>query len=519
MSNRSGGRLTAFLRGLCIIAPALLGACATVDYDFPKAESHAITDTSSTTLGAELAPLVAAHPGQSGFQLQPDGIEALASRLVLAGQAEESIDVQYYLITDDMVGFLFLGSLVKAADRGVRVRLLLDDILTQGYDTGMAALDSHPNIQIRIFNPWKSRGLRALDIGSYSTLNRRMHNKSFTVDNSITVIGGRNIADEYFGAAKDVNFGDIDVLGIGPVVQEVSDMFDQYWNSEKAMPVPAFADMPDDPDQALKQLRKRLEDTEQSARESRYGAAVIADADKFINATEDMLAWAPYRLAVDSPDKAEKKLAAEAAKITDTLAEVVAEAEHELTVISPYFVPRKSGVEYFQTLVDRGLDVTVITNSLAANNHGIVHSGYMGYRKKLLKMGVKLYEVKVTASIEGVERGGSGAELATLHTKAFIVDREMLFVGSFNWDPRSVDINTELGVVIESPEIAGATAAQVDASLATKVYQVELDERGKLQWVDRSGQELRILTKEPDTTWWRRTKAQLGRWLPIHSQL
>jgi putative cardiolipin synthase len=231
------------------------------------------------------------------------------------------------------------------------------------------------------------------------------------------------------------------------------------------------------------------------------------------------LTWATYELAYDSPDKANKKTAQDAEKITTKLAAVVDQAQDELLIISPYFVPLKSGEKYFQKLIDRGLKVTVITNSLAANNHGIVHSGYMGSRKALLKMGVDLREVKVTAEVTGVDRGGSGAALSTLHTKAFIVDRQHLFVGSFNWDPRSVDINTELGVIINSPEMAGSATDSIWQILHRRAYQVVLNDAGNLRWLDNSGDETIVLDKEPDTSWWRRTTAQMGRILPVRGQL
>jgi len=508
-------------RYIAIFSAMLLGACATVDFDYPKEESHALVpaETSETFLGKLIVPAAAEHPGESGFYLQFDGIDALAGRFVLARYAEKTIDAQYYLITSDKVGMLFIGALLQAADRGVRVRLLLDDIQTQGYDAGMAALDSHPNFEVRIFNPWASRSARFMDAFSFSRINRRMHNKSFTIDNQITVIGGRNIADEYFGAREDVNFGDVDVLCIGPVVQDVSAMFDKYWNSEKAAPVPAFAKMPDDPAAALEQLRVRLKEVLEGAVDTKYGEAVKADIERYIDGKGVIFTWAPYTLAYDSPDKADKKLAKDAKKITTKLAEVIAEADKELIIISPYFVPRKSGVAYFQSLIDRGLDVTVLTNSLAANNHGIVHSGYMGYRKPLLKMGVRIFETMVTATPTGVERGGSGAELATLHTKAFMVDRKKLFVGSFNWDPRSVNINTELGVIIESEYMGERVGEIIDEALPSRTYEVVLNENGNLRWIDNSGDEPVILTKEPDASWWRRTKAQMGRILPMRSQL
>lgn len=521
MPKVSASKILSSARYIIIFYVALLSGCATVDFDYPKEESYALTlaETNETRLGKNISLEAAKHPGESGFYLQFDGIDALAGRFVLAKFAEKSIDAQYYLITNDKVGLLFIGSLLQAADRGVRVRLLLDDIQTQGYDAGMAALDSHPNFEIRIFNPWASRSARFMDAFSFSRINRRMHNKSFTIDNHITVIGGRNIADEYFGAREDVNFGDVDVLSIGPVVQDVSAMFDTYWNSEKAAPVPAFAKMPDDPAAALEQLRARIAEILVDAKDSQYGEAIMADMQSYVDGKGDVLTWAPYTLAYDSPDKADKKLAEDATKITTTLAEVVAKADEELIIISPYFVPRKSGVAYFQSLIDKGLNVTVITNSLAANNHGIVHSGYMGYRKPLLKMGVRIFETKVTATVTGVERGGAGASLATLHTKAFMVDRKHLFVGSFNWDPRSVAINTELGVIIDSESMGEWIGIRIDEALPSGSYEVVLNEDGNLRWIDNSGEEPIILTKEPDTTWWRRTKAQMGRILPIRSQL
>jgi putative cardiolipin synthase len=277
--------------------------------------------------------------------------------------------------------------------------------------------------------------------------------------------------------------------------------------------------MPDDPQEKLIELRARIDAELEKVRDTQYAEAVEAEYQAYLERDASVLTWAPYELAYDSPDKAQKDLAEGADSIVTTLAAAVDRAEKELIVISPYFVPRKSGIEFFQKLRDRGLEVTVITNSLAATNHAIVHSGYAPSRKPLLKMGVKIFEVKHTVAIGGVERGGGGASLATLHTKAFIVDRDELFVGSFNWDPRSIHINTELGVIIKSPQLAGNMAALVDGAVDTKSYEVILNEKGKLRWVDRSSGEDVILTKEPDTTWGRRFNAGFMRILPVRGQL
>jgi len=502
-----------------LVVLAVLAGCASVDFDYPKTESTAIRDTQNTNLAGDINESIEFAPGESGFFLLTDGIEALAARLLMAKHAERSIDAQYYLITSDSIGTAFIGSLLEAADRGVRVRLLLDDIQTQGYDAGMAALDSHPNFAVRIYNPFSGRGSRASAITEFSRVNRRMHNKSFTADNQITIVGGRNIAAEYFSAREDVNFGDADVVAVGPVVHDVSDMFDTYWNSRAALPVPAFAKMPDDPGAALVALRERIAEVVEELKTTKYADAFKESLQDVTDTDISEFTIAPYELAYDSPDKTDKKLAAEAENITTTLGAAIMRGEESLTVISPYFVPLKSGIEFLTGLQERGVQVTIITNSLAANNHSVVHSGYTPSRKPLLKAGVRIYEVRSDASIAGADRGTQGAALATLHTKGFIVDDRELFLGSFNWDPRSVDINTELGVIMKSPEMARAVASSIEAQRDANTYEVILNDKGQVRWVDRSGDEEIILDKEPQTGWWRRFTVGFYRILPIKSQL
>jgi len=502
-----------------LLLTVLLGGCASVDFDYPKQESTAVVDTDDTRLGRGISPLPPQHPGESGFYLLGDGIEAIALRILMAERAERTLDAQYYLINNDIIGYVFIGALLKAADRGVRVRLLLDDIQTQGYDTGMAALDSHPNFEVRIFNPFSGRGSRATSVTEFSRVNRRMHNKSITADNQITIIGGRNIAEEYFSYRHDVNFGDVDVLSIGPAVHDVSNMFDTYWNSRYAAPIPAFAKMPDDPAAELEKLRERIKQAMDEASSTTYAEAFKESWENFVAEGGEVFDWAPYQIVYDSPDKADKKLAADAASIITPLREAVQSATRELIVVSPYFVPLKSGIKSLSELQASGVQVTIITNSLAANNHGVVHSGYAPSRKPLLRAGIKIFEMRADAAVAGVDRGGSGAALATLHTKAFLVDRERFFLGSFNWDPRSVKINTELGVIIESPEMGEWVGRQVYLSLDDKTYEVVLNDKGKLRWIDRRGEEEVWLEKEPQTSWWRRFSVGFMRILPIKSQL
>lgn len=509
-------RLIGFIAVYCALA-----ACASIDFDYPKEDSRAFTDTDNTHFGKMSAVLVAAHPsGESGFYPMNDAIDALATRLLMAERAERSIDAQYYLIKPDVVGNVFIEVLLRAADRGVRVRLLLDDILTKGYDAGMAALDSHPNFEIRIFNPFAYRSARGLGfVTDFSRVNRRMHNKSFTVDNRITIIGGRNIAAEYFGAREDAKFGDLDVIGVGPVVQDVSNMFDDYWNYRAAVPIPSFAKMPDDPEADLVELRKRLTESREAIKDTPYAEAVRRQVGHYLESTNEVLVWAPYTLAVDSPDKSNKKLAKDATSITTALKQSILTAQKEVLIISPYFVPRKTGVEVFKTLQKSGVDITIVTNSLAANNQKTVHGGYAPSRKPLLEAGVKIYEVRPDAGVSGSEYVAGKAARATLHTKAFIVDRHDVFIGSFNFDPRSANINTELGVIIHSSAIAESMLSGMDQKIRDNAYEVFLNEKGKLRWREFNGEEVTIHDKEPSTSWWNRFVAGFYRIMPIDSQL
>lgn len=504
-----------------LVVAALLSGCATVNFDYPKSESRAFSDTGNTRAGRAFEPLARAHPGKSGFLLQSDGIDALATRLLLAKRAERSIDTQYYLVTNDVTGYLFVESLLEAADRGVRVRLLLDDIQTQGYDLGLAALNGHPNFEIRIFNPFARGGSRKLNtLTDFRRINRRMHNKTFTVDNQITIIGGRNIAAEYFAARADVNFGDLDAVGIGPVVQNVSRQFDTYWNDPFAVPVPAFITPPESPEAALSELRKRLPSSREAARETPYGEALVR-AVKFMDETkDDDFTWAPYELVYDSPSKARGEALAADESILTPLRERITQAKQEFMLVSPYFVPRDTGVEGLAKLRARGADVKVFTNSLASTIHAIVHSGYAPSRKPLLRRGVRLFEVRPGATVTGAEEWAGGRiSKGTLHTKGFLVDRKVLFLGSFNWDPRSAYINTELGVIIHSPEIASTLARAVDENLQSKTYEVVLNESGQLHWRGYDDGQKFELTKEPNTSWWERFSVSLMRILPIKGQL
>lgn len=499
-----------------------LAGCASIDFDYPRSESYVLAGTADTVLATEATEAAAGRPpDEAGFRPLSDGVDSLAARLVMARRAERSIDVQYYLIKNDIVGKVFMQELLHAADRGVRVRLLLDDMFTAGYDVGLAALDAHPNFEIRIFNPFRrgAAGRAGSALTNFGRINRRMHNKSFTVDNAMTIIGGRNIADEYFGAREDKAFGDLDVLAVGPIVNEVSAMFDQYWNHETALPVPAFVRNVDDPEAALEMLRELYREAADNVSQTRYADAVKTRAYAYLTEDEEIFDWSPYTLVYDPPDKGIKKKADTEDLIGSSLAAVMTKAEQELIIVSPYFVPRKTGIEGLSALQASGVDVTVITNSLAANNQFTVHAGYKPSRKPLLRNGVTIYEVRPDISVAGTEFIDASGATATLHTKAFIVDREAVFIGSFNVDPRSAYLNTEMGVLIYDASLGEFFATELEKRYRDAAFEVFLDADEHVRWRGWSDDEEVIYEKEPNTTWWDRFKVGFVGLFPIKGQL
>lgn len=500
---------------------SLVPGCASVDFDYPKSESFAVQDTDQTPLGQLVASLDGIPDGESAFYPLSDGVEALSVRLLMAERAEQTIDAQYYLLTPDVTGLLFLRALLDAADRGVRVRLLLDDILTVGHGSGMRALAAHPNLELRIFNPFANRSWRVLSVThEFTRVNRRMHNKSFTVDNQATVIGGRNIAAEYFGADEQTHFGDLDLLGLGEVSGEVSRMFDLYWNDRLAVPAAALTGgEPAAPAAELAALRESIDEQLADLASTPYGNVLAGSLKDIQERENDELDHIPFQLVYDPPAKARTQRPKDLETITTPLKASVMGAQSELLVVSPYFVPRKPALEGFRELRDRGVRVRVITNSLAANNHSVVHAGYTTCRKPLLGMGVELFELRPDAMGRGPDIGDPPSARSTLHTKAFIVDRRWVFIGSFNWDPRSAFINTEMGILLDSPQLAESLTADVDAALPYKAYRLALSDRGSVRWIALEDEREVELDREPLTGFWERFTVGFMRLLPIKSQL
>jgi len=501
---------------------SLLYGCASVPFDAPKPASYAFDSsaTADTFLGQRVASLSAAHPNQSGFYLLDDGIDALAARLLLSGRAERSIDAQYYLLHNDIAGQLFMVALLQAADRGVRVRLLVDDITTAGYDVGMAAFDAHPNMEIRVFNPFsRSRGRMLSSVTEFRRINRRMHNKSMTFDNQATIVGGRNIGAVYFEAQEDSNYNDLDVLGLGPVAQEVSAAFDTYWNDPVAVPAKLLVNS-ENATANLDERRAAIPELIANARQTPFGAALESTLLNAINNNETALSWSQATVVADPPQKAQHDYRGDhPEQLSSVMGPVVRATENELVVVSAYFVPGQSGVELFRNLRDRGVRVLIMTNSLAANDVVPVHAGYARYRKALLEAGVELWEVRAEAKRESRQRRGLGYSQSSLHTKAFAVDQRYLFIGSFNWDPRSVNINTEMGIYLDAPDLTVPVLEYFERRRPELAYRLRLDETGEIEWVGwKNGQEV-IYHNEPGASFWKRFSAGFYSLLPIESQL
>lgn len=501
-----------------------LAACGGLPKGGERAPSTAMKNSGGTALAAEVRPCVAAHPGQSGLHALPDGREALAARIALADAAQRSLDVQYFIWNKDLAGKVLLEHLFRAADRGVRVRLLLDDLGTAPGDAALLAIDSHSNIEVRMFNPVVLRSPRLLGIlADLGRINRRMHNKSFTADGQIAIVGGRNIGDEYFGANEAINFADLDVVLVGPVVHEVSDEFDLYWNNESSIPIAALARQDTAPEQFTAK-RAALIAYDTTAGQSPY-AESVRDSE-FVRQLRNRSVsyyWGRATIVNDHPDKVATSVARTETHLAPQLRKVVDATKRELFLVSPYFVPGKKGVDLLAGVHQRGARVVVITNSLASTDGVPVHSKYQLYRKSLLQAGVELYEIKPTAGAlnerrAGSFRGPSGSGSAGLHAKTFAFDRRIGFVGSYNLDPRSSKLNTEMGVLFNCPELAKRLPENTERDLTRNAYRVELD-RSHLVWVTREGNKQVRYNTEPEASLWKRIKAQVLSWLPIERLL
>ncbi|MBF5006106.1 phospholipase D family protein [Diaphorobacter caeni] len=486
-----------------------------------RSVSHALSaeESAQTRLGRAVEPELQAHPGTTGIHPLEDPHDAFAARALLARAAERTLDVQYYIWHNDITGTMLLGELLTAAERGVRVRMLIDDIGTSGLDTELAAMAAHANIEVRLFNPMTIRKPKMLSyVISPMRANRRMHNKSFTVDNQATIIGGRNVGDEYFGATDGKLFADLDVLAIGPVTKDVSTQFDAYWTSASAYQAQDLLPAPQSGD--LEQLKSKATELMQSPRATEFSQSITQSpfVARLMDRTLPMQ-WVQVKMVTDDPAKGLGKAPREHL-LFPQLEKALGKIDTSVDLVSAYFVPGKAGVDAFGQLADAGVKVRVLTNAIEATDVPAVHAGYAKRRKDLLERGVTLYEMRsLVPSYAGqhekrfFQRFGSSG--ASLHAKTFAVDGKRLFVGSFNFDPRSAHLNTELGFLIDSPELAQQLIRVFDKEVPRVSYRVELGKDGDLQWVSGMGANATVYTTEPHTTWWSRGMVRFLGWLPI----
>ncbi len=535
-------KLKKILLSLCVSG---LVSCASLPGGFVAEPSYAITDTHKTTLGVKAKELLGDDTtDKSALTLIEEGTDAFLTRMFLLSLAESTVDVQYFIWKSDLIGKMLFNGMLEAADRGVRIRILLDD-LTLDKETRkiLFALDRHEKIQVRIYNPFSDSGSKfAAAITDTTRINRRMHNKSFSVDGQYTVVGGRNIENSYFSANERSNYSDLDIVAVGPVGNDVDKQFDIYWNSQLAIPAKIFTDNKSTTAE-LDTVRKELNDFSELNKKSVYALDVhnteiykrVARGIPSVDSKD--IYRGKIEVVYDDPEKTLGKTHEETVYLATLMHRHIEAIENTFELVSPYFVPDEAVIAYFKGMVDRGVNVKVVTNSLASTDGIMAQSGYARHRIDLLKSGVKLYELKPTAKSEASRSLKRSAQAkSALHAKTYIFDRKKVYVGSFNFDPRSTRINTELGVVCEVPELAKFMAENIfDEYLEEKTYQVRLitsleeveDDTEeyvftpveKLVWVETiDGKEV-IYDVQPETSGWRRFNLNIYSVLPIESQL
>jgi len=439
-------------------------------------------------------------PGLSGVIPLQNGHDALASRVELAAVAERSIDAQYYIWQDDTSGIILLDALHKVAQRGVRVRLLLDDNGVSGLDSVIAALNAHPYFDVRLFNPSMVRNPKLLGYAfDFFRMNRRMHNKSFIVDGAIAIVGGRNIGDEYFEVGDDAFYLDMDVLATGTVVPELADMFDAYWNSASVFEVETIIEGHGD----LAAFETRVETVLASEEADTLFGDLQDSAEQYANGDISM-EWTTVQLMADDPVKGQGIATADQLLVTQ-IEEILDTAEDRVDLVSAYFVPGVRGTTFLNNLADKGVNVSILTNALNTTDVLLVHAGYSIYRRELLETDISLYELKLgaemksEANLQVLPLGLSGA---SLHAKTFAIDDSRLFIGSFNFDPRSAALNCEMGFLIESPTLARQASEGFDGPLDFISYQPQLTPEEKMVWLEAfEDGETVIYQEEPGASW------------------
>ena len=509
---------------LCLGIPA----CTTLPKQIQQPIEYGFSiPTEQTTLGKIITPLRDANPGLTGYHVLYDPLEALAARLELINKAEKTLDLQYYIWDNDKIGSMALHSIIQAADRGVKVRLLIDDNNSKKMEGIYLALDQHTNIDVKLYNPYRFRHYRAMDmLLDLKRINRRMHNKSFIADNQIALIGGRNMSNQYYNVSDNYQFSDVDVMLVGSASDEIVHSFDEYWNDDYAFPVKQLVNarhytlrFPD--------LKQQLEKHDQEVTVQNYlNLATRSHAfENWLN-NSIQLDWVKAEVVKDSPSKIKAKAKKEE-HLNFQLLNHLERPNQSVDIVSAYFVPEKKGAKQLGELATNGTKVRILTNSFKANDVPVVHAFYAKYREDLLKNDVQLYEFLANPNIENLNSNTDelakkakvsikGLSRSSLHAKLMALDEKQVFIGSFNFDPRSAYLNTEIGVLLYSPQLAKAVHQTMDENLSKFAYKLVLDANQNINWkIKLANEKTRIYKKEPRMKWWQRAGMKMIAWLPI----
>ena len=522
------GRITVLLRlaALSVLLAIAASGCANLPGNVLRVPSKTIMATDTPL--AVIAQDSTVDPEQSGFRLLPTGQFALQARLELARRAQRTLDVQYYQIHDDRTGRYLLRTLRDAADRGVRVRLLMDDLYTAGQDPLLLGLNAHPNVEVRLFNPFAGGRQNfltrfAASAHDISRTHRRMHNKLFVADGVMAVTGGRNISDEYFMASEGANFVDLDTFVIGAVLPRLSSLFDEYWNSLRVYPLRSIVktELSDAELQAQFVHLTRNEITPEPEVPPPNDVLGYGPIVKELDAGKIGLIWADAQAYADAPDKVVGRVSTYAAVPIDdvdsvryNVIELFRRARKEVVITSPYLVPGKDGMEVFKASTERGVQYTLITNSLAATDEPMVHTGYRRYRPQMLELGMELYELSPLRVSRSLRLGRFSTSIGRLHAKSAVVDGHRVFIGSMNFDPRSNQHNTELGLFITSQTIAQQVLKLFSVIRQQGTYHVQFAADGQtLQWTAAGADGKEVLVEEPETDFWSRMMLEVLSWL------
>ncbi|RIX78857.1 phospholipase D family protein [Acidovorax cavernicola] len=514
MKQQILNRLTPLWRVAMASTLLALSGCLGLPQSPPSSPTHTLAASADAPLSKVVEASRAAQ-GTSGFRLLPSGPDALQARLELARLATRSLDLQYFIFQSDSTGREMMRALRDAAARGVRVRLLIDDLYTQGQDELLACLAAHERVEVRLFNPFALRagGVFARFAASpffFGRLNHRMHNKLFVADAAWAITGGRNIGDEYFTRNDAGNFIDLDVLAAGKVVGDMSRQFDLYWNSAATVPIEYVAAR----SAHAHALRDRFETLTRSASAPALAGADAPDAlgrssvAKEFAAGRVHLAWGDGESYADLPGKALSASQTQGRQehgsnlVRLNALEHIRAASVEILLTSPYFIPGRAGVDLLAEAARRGVKVSVLTNSLASTDQPLVHGAYRRYRPALLTAGVALFELSPQRAGREEQRKLFGLSVGGLHTKSLVIDRKELFVGSMNFDPRSDRINTESALAIHVPEVAEDVARLAALSKMQAAHQLRLSEGQAIEWITPAGGEGPVHPDEPESEFW-----------------